>query len=323
MRLETVERVLNDDLQRVEERLLERTASAYEFVDLAVQHVISGGGKRLRPALLLLSAKALGYDGDKAHELAAAMELIHVGSLVHDDVIDEAAMRRNRETLNAKFGNKVAVLVGDYMHARVLSILAGSQPEILRVVADATQAMCEGEVIGAYKASDFDLELGDYYRIIELKTAKLIAASCAVGALLATDDPAKRDAMNRYGNAVGTAFQIVDDILDLVGETAKFGKPTRNDLREGKITLPVMHTRDHCAPDERRELQRLFAKEERSPDDIARIVALTERYRAVDAAFRVVDDFSRQAKDALAVLEPSPAKDALVELVDYLAERDT
>jgi len=323
MRLDTVERVLNEDLQRVEDRLLERSAHTFEFVDLAVQHVIAGGGKRLRPVLLLLSAKALGYEGEKAQELAAAVELIHVGSLVHDDVIDEAALRRNRETLNAKFGNKVAVLVGDYMHARVLSILAGFPPEILGVVAEATLAMCEGEVIGAYKAYDFDLELRDYFRIIELKTARLIAASCAVGALLATSDPAPREALTRYGTAVGTAFQVVDDILDLVGETSKFGKPTRNDLREGKMTLPIMHTRDHCTPEERRELQRLFHQEERSPDDIAQIVELSERYHAVEAAFSVVEDLSRQAKEALTALPPSPAKDALWELVDYLAERES
>lgn len=322
MRLKAVESVLREDLQRVEKYLLEQTASTYEFVDMAVQHVIAGGGKRLRPVLLLLSAKALGYEGELVYPLAAAMELIHVGSLVHDDVLDEAALRRNRETLNAKFGNKVAVLVGDYMHARVISILADLPSEISRVVADATQAMCEGEVIGAYKAHDFHLDLDDYYRIIELKTARLMAAACRVGALVATSDPVKRDALTSYGTAVGIAFQIVDDVLDLIGDAAKFGKPTCHDLREGKVTLPILHTRDRCTPYERQELQRLFRKEERTPEDIARILELAEKYHAVDAAFRTVGEFSRQAKDALYPLEASPARDALCELVDDLAGRD-
>lgn len=324
MSLETVYRLLESDLARVEETLLKRTASVYEFVDMAVQHVVEGGGKRLRPILLLLSGKSLGYAGDDMYELAAAMELIHAASLVHDDVIDEAQLRRNRETLNAKFGNKVAVLVGDYMHARVLAILVGCRTPlpVMRVVADATQSMCEGEVIAAYKSGDFELSLEEYLRIIELKTGKLIAASCAIGALLATDEPAKVDALTTYGNAVGLAFQVVDDVLDLVGVASRFGKPTRNDLREGKLTLPVMVTRDRCGAEERLELRRLMAGETRTDAEIAWIVRLTEKYDAVPHAMGVAKEFSRKAKDALAVVTDSPVKMALCELADDLVERD-
>jgi len=315
---------LASDLARVEQVLLLRTASSYEFVDLAVQHVISGGGKRLRPALVILAARSLGYDADDMFDLAAAMELIHVGSLVHDDVIDDAGLRRNRETLNAKFGNKVAVLVGDYMHSRVLSILVACRctDRVLKTVANATQAMCEGEVIGAYKSGDFDLDLDDYYRIIDLKTSGLIAACCDVGSELGSATPAQFEALHRYGSIVGTAFQIVDDVLDVVGQPSKFGKPTRNDIREGKITLPIMRVRDRCEPSERERLKRLYMQETRDADEIAWISDLVLRYGGAEDAFSTAREMSSGAHRALDVLPDTPARDALHDLIDFLIERD-
>jgi octaprenyl-diphosphate synthase len=322
--MDSVRAVLEDDLNRVEEALLERAASRYEFVDLAAQHVIEGGGKRLRPILLLLSAKSLGYSGADMYHLAAAMELIHVASLVHDDVIDEAAVRRSRETLNARFGNKVAVLVGDYLHARVLAILVRCRcPEpVLRVVADATRSMCEGEVVGAHRARDFDLALVEYLRIIELKTAKLMAASCAIGALVATNDDAKIAALTDYGHRIGLAFQIVDDMLDLVGQPSRFGKPTQTDVREGKLTLPVMYARDQATAEERGRLAALFRADARSPSDVEWIVSVAETYGGVEHAAEVAEGYSRQAKECLTMLPASRPRDALYELADYIVARD-
>ena len=322
--LDRVAQVLADDLRRVEERLVERTVSTYEFVDLAVQHVIESGGKRLRPILVMLSAKALGSTDDKMVDYAAAMEMIHVASLVHDDVIDEAKLRRNHQTLNAKFGNKVAVLVGDYMHARVLAILVARRAPnaIYRAVAQATQGMCEGEVIAAYKSNDFEIETNDYNRIIELKTARLITSCCEIGALVETQDEEVVEAFSTYGHGVGMAFQIVDDVLDLIGEETTFGKPTRNDLREGKLTLPVMVARDRCSPDERKRLEHLFLIEERSANDIEWIVNLTHRYDGVSSAMETARNYVRDAKWALEDVYPSAAKDAMFELAEFFVSRD-
>jgi octaprenyl-diphosphate synthase len=317
--------MLRDDLEQVDARLRQRTVNSYEFVDMAVRHVIEGGGKRLRPMLALLTAQACGYTGDARYDLAAAMELIHVASLVHDDVIDEADLRRNRETLNARFGNKVSVLVGDYMHARVLAILVacGATEPIYRAVADATQSMCEGEVIHAYKSEDFDISVDDYLNIMDLKTARLISCSCRVGALLAGADDQTVEAMGVYGSALGVAFQIVDDVLDLTGEQMDFGKPTRNDLREGKLTLPVMHARDSCSDADRDTLRRLLFADERSPEDVEWIVALTKQHEGVGHAMAVARKLSAKAADAVALAPESRARDGLVALASSLVDRTT
>ncbi|SVB83017.1 uncharacterized protein METZ01_LOCUS235871, partial [marine metagenome] len=171
----SITKIIVDDLEAIERILLEETRIHYDFVDDAVRHVIEGGGKRLRPVLLILSSKACGYTGEDAHILAACIELIHVASLVHDDVLDEAPIRRSQVTLHSRWGNKVAVLVGDYLHARVLSMLAsrGSDDPALEILANAAQAMCEGEVIHAYKNGDFEICQNNYLKIVELKTGKL------------------------------------------------------------------------------------------------------------------------------------------------------
>jgi octaprenyl-diphosphate synthase len=322
--LSAVHDMLRSDLEQVDRRLRQRTVNSYEFVDMAVRHVIEGGGKRLRPMLALLAAQACGYEDDARFDLAAAMELIHVASLVHDDVIDEADMRRNRETLNVRFGNKVSVLVGDYMHARVLAILVacGATEPIYRAVADATQSMCEGEVIHAYKADDFDITVEDYLNIMDLKTARLISCSCRVGALLAGADDDMVDAMGVYGSALGVAFQIVDDVLDLTGEQTTFGKPTRNDLREGKLTLPVMHARDNCSDADRETLRGFLFADERSAEDVDWIVALTQEHDGVGHAMALARKMSTQACDAVALAPASGARDGLLTLAASLVERE-
>lgn len=324
MALTAVHEMLRSDLEKVEERLLQRTVNSYEFVDMAMRHVIEGGGKRLRPMLCLLSSQACGYTDDGMYDLAAAMELIHVASLVHDDVIDEAALRRSRETLNVRFGNKVSVLVGDYMHARVLAILVecGATEPIYRAVADATQSMCEGEVIHAYKSDDFDIGVDDYLNIMDLKTARLIACSCRVGAVLAGADDSIVEAMGVYGSAVGVAFQIVDDVLDLVGEESTFGKPTQNDLREGKLTLPVMHARDNSSADDREKLRGLLFADERGPDDVQWIVELTSKHDGVGHAMGLARDMSQKAIEAVMATPASPARDGLVALAASLVDRE-
>ena len=319
-------KLIADDLAAVEVKLTEQTASEYSFVDMAVQHVVEGGGKRLRPILVVLSAKVCGYEGSEAHTLAAVVELIHVASLVHDDVLDEAAIRRGRETLQTKWGNKVAVLVGDYLHARVLSMLVARRADdpAMAILADTTQAMCEGEVIHAYKSGDFDISEAEYLKIISFKTGKLIAASCTLGAHLGNSTDTKQiEALTVYGQHIGTAFQIVDDVLDFTEDADKLGKNTFGDLREGKLTFPIIYARSVCNSDEKQTLEKVLNPNTDEAEAIAFVEALFQRYGVETHCLKVAQDYADRAKAALTNLPETPACIALAQLADYVVSRES
>ena len=317
--------LIADDLSAVEAKLTEQTANEYSFVDMAVQHVVEGGGKRLRPILVVLSAKVCGYEGRDTHTLAAVVELIHVASLIHDDVLDEAAIRRGRETLQTKWGNKVAVLVGDYLHARVLSMLVARRADdpAMAILADTTQAMCEGEVIHAYKSGDFDISEAEYLKIISFKTGKLITASCTLGAYLGTNDPQQVEALTVYGKEIGTAFQIVDDLLDFTEDADKLGKNAFGDLREGKLTFPIIYARTVCNDDEKQTLEKMLNPDTGEAEAIAFVDALFQRYSVETHCLKVAQDYAERAKAVLAVLPETPARGALEQLADYVVARES
>ncbi len=317
--------LITDDLSAVEAKLTEHTASEYTFVDMAVQHVVEGGGKRLRPILVVLSAKVCGYEGSDAHTLAAVVELIHVASLVHDDVLDEAAIRRGRETLQTKWGNKVAVLVGDYLHARVLSMLVSRRADdpAMAILADTTQAMCEGEVIHAYKSGDFDISEAEYLKIISFKTGKLIAASCTLGAHLGATDTQQVEALTTYGQQIGTAFQIVDDLLDFTEDSDTLGKDAFGDLREGKLTFPIIYARSVCNDDEKQMLEEMLKPDTNETEAIDFVEALFQRYGVEPHCLKVAQDYADRAKAALAALPETPARTALEHLADYVVSRES
>ena len=322
---DNIVKLIADDLSAVEAKLTENTASEYSFVDMAVQHVVEGGGKRLRPILVLLSAKACGYEGSDAHTLAAVVELIHVASLIHDDVLDEATIRRGRETLQTKWGNKVAVLVGDYLHARVLSMLVSRRADdpAMEILADTTQAMCEGEVIHAYKSGDFDITEEEYLKIISFKTGKLIAASCTLGAHLGTNDQQQTDALTTYGQQIGTAFQIVDDLLDFIEDPEKLGKNAFGDLREGKLTYPIIHTRKVCNDDEKQTLEKVLNPDTDETEAISFVEFLFQRYDVEKHCLKIAQGYANRAKAALSTVPQSDARFALENLSDYVVSRDS
>lgn len=317
--------LIADDLGAVEAKLTEHTASEYTFVDMAVQHVVEGGGKRLRPILVVLSAKVCGYEGSDVHTLAAVVELIHVASLVHDDVLDEAAIRRGRETLQTKWGNKVAVLVGDYLHARVLSMLVSrrSDDPAMAILADTTQAMCEGEVIHAYKSGDFDISEAEYLKIISFKTGKLIAASCTLGAHLGATDTQQVEALTTYGQQIGTAFQIVDDLLDFTEDSDTLGKDAFGDLREGKLTFPIIYARSVCNDNEKHKLEKVLHPDTDRVEAIAFVKSLFQRYNVEEHCLKVAQDYADRAKAALATVPETPARIALEQLADYVVSRES
>lgn len=317
--------LISDDLSAVESILTENTASEYSFVDMAVQHVVEGGGKRLRPILVLLSARTCGYVGSDAHTLAAVVELIHVASLVHDDVLDEAAIRRGRETLQTKWGNKVAVLVGDYLHARVLSMLVSrkSDDPAMEILADTTQAMCEGEVIHAYKSGDFDISEEEYLKIVSFKTGKLIAASCTLGAHLGTENKQQIDAITKYGQQIGTAFQIVDDLLDFVEAPEKLGKNAYGDLREGKLTFPIIFTRKACDDGEKQMLEKVLNPDSDESQAINYVESLFEKYDVESHCLKIAQDYADRANTALTGIPRSDARKALENLANYVVSRES
>jgi|TARA_B100001964_G_C14216220_1_gene592947 octaprenyl-diphosphate synthase len=322
----SITKIIVDDLEAIERILLEETRIHYDFVDDAVRHVIEGGGKRLRPVLLILSSKACGYTGEDAHILAACIELIHVASLVHDDVLDEAPIRRSQVTLHSKWGNKVAVLVGDYLHARVLSMLAsrGSDDPALEILANAAQAMCEGEVIHAYKNGDFEICQNNYLKIVELKTGKLISASCHTGAILGTKNPEYVNALIAYGELIGIAFQIIDDLLDFVADPEKFGKQPFKDLREGKLTFPMIYVRENCTGEERKKLEDIFNTVEFAGDQtIEWMSQLLDSYAVKSYCLEVAQEYVDRAQIALNVLPNTDAKVALNDLAESLVSRDS
>ena len=322
----SITKIIVDDLEAIERILLEETRIHYDFVDDAVRHVIEGGGKRLRPVLLILSSKACGYAGEDAHILAACIELIHVASLVHDDVLDEAPIRRSQVTLHSKWGNKVAVLVGDYLHARVLSMLAsrGSDDPALEILANAAQAMCEGEVIHAYKNGDFEICQNNYLKIVELKTGKLISASCHTGAMLGTKNPEYVNALIAYGELIGIAFQIIDDLLDFVADPEKFGKQPFKDLREGKLTFPMIYVRENCTGEERKKLEDIFNTVEFAGDQtIEWMSQLLDSYAVKSYCLEVAQEYVDRAQIALNVLPNTDAKVALNDLAESLVSRDS
>ena len=233
--------------------------------------------------------------------------------------------RRGRETLQTKWGNKVAVLVGDYLHARVLSMLVSrkSNDPAMEILADTTQAMCEGEVIHAYKSGDFDISEEEYLRIISFKTGKLIAASCTLGAHLGENDKQQIDAITKYGQQIGTAFQIVDDLLDFVEAPEKLGKNAYGDLREGKLTFPIIYTRKVCDDDEKQMLEKVLNSDSDESQAITYVESLFEKYNVETHCLKIAQDYVDRANAALTNVPQSDARKALEKLANYVVSRDS
>jgi octaprenyl-diphosphate synthase len=234
---------MDADMRRVDDVIRQRLASDVALIDQIAHYIVGAGGKRIRPRLVLLFAQALGFDGPERYELAAVVEFIHTATLLHDDVVDESSLRRGRATANAVFGNAASVLVGDFLYSRAFQMMVGiERMRVLQVLADATNVIAEGEVLQLMNMHDPDLAVADYLRVIRFKTAKLFEASARLGAVLAGSDAAVEERCASYGRALGTAFQLVDDMLDYEGDSKELGKNIGDDLREGKPNISVTCT---------------------------------------------------------------------------------
>ncbi|HSI59640.1 MAG TPA: polyprenyl synthetase family protein [Ideonella sp.] len=310
------------DMKLVDEVIRTRLASDVALIEQISHYIIGAGGKRIRPRLVLLFASALGFDGPQKYELAAIVEFIHTATLLHDDVVDESSLRRGRQTANAMFGNAASVLVGDFLYSRAFQMMVGiDRMRVLQVLADATNVIAEGEVLQLMNMHDPDLAVDDYLRVIRFKTAKLFEASGRLGAVLAGASSEIEEACADYGRALGTAFQLVDDLLDYEGDPQALGKNVGDDLREGKTTLPLLIAMERGSADERALIR--HAIEHGEIDRLKDIVNIVRQTGALEATRTAARLEAEVARNSLRILPPSAAREALLELSARSVERSS
>ena len=302
-------------MREVDAVIRARLASNVTLIDQISHYIISAGGKRIRPMLVLLFSGALGFVGRERYEMAATVEFIHTATLLHDDVVDESALRRGRRTANALFGNAASVLVGDFVYSRAFQMMVSvGRMRVLEVLADATNVIAEGEVLQLMNMHDPDLTVDDYLRVIRFKTAKLFEASARVGAVLADADAATEEACAGYGRSLGTAFQLVDDLLDYEGATEQLGKNVGDDLREGKPTLPLLIAMERGTAAQRALLRSAIQKGE-----LERLDAVVAAVRDTGALEATRDAARAEADKARRMLERIPRGPHTVALLDLLS----
>ena len=311
---------LGADMDAVDDALRSALKSDVALIRQVAEYIIAGGGKRLRPALLLLCAGASGYRGTDHHTLAAVIEMIHTATLLHDDVVDESDLRRGHATANAEFGNAASVLVGDFLYSRAFQLMVGlSRLPVLRILADATNAIAEGEVLQLMNAGNPDLDEHAYFDVIYRKTAKLFEAAARLGAVLGEVAADRVDALARYGTHLGTAFQLVDDVLDYSGNTESIGKSLGDDLAEGKMTLPLIYALSKGSADDAALIRHAVAGG--GLTDFAPVVAALERTGALAYAKDRAQREARLAAECLADVPDSPYRQNLLELTSFAVHR--
>ena len=312
------------DLQKVEEEFNQQSVSAVPAITEIGQYLQVSGGKRLRPALVLLSSKLCDYEGASAVRLGAVVELIHTATLVHDDVIDEADTRRGRPSTNSRWGNHMSVLAGDWLYMQAFNIaLAERNFKILDVLIGLTQVMVEGELLQLTLLRKLALTEDEYFELSYRKTACLFSASLRLGAILGGKSEDLEMKLGAYGINLGLAFQLVDDLLDFTSSEEKLGKPIGSDLREGKVTLPLIYLLQRCRPEEAQKVARVLEERGFHSVQFAEILELIERYGTLQAAREKASQFAEEARSALETFPDSPFKDALRSLPEFIVERES
>ena len=309
-------------MREVDHVIAQRLTTTVPLIAQISQYIIAAGGKRLRPALLLMVCNALGHQGREKHILAAVVELIHTATLLHDDVVDESTLRRGRPTANETFGNPASVLVGDFLHSRSFQMMVevGSM-RVLKILSDATNVIAEGEVQQLINTHDASLNEAGYLHVIRSKTAQLFEASAQLGAVLAHATDEVELACATYGQALGTAFQIIDDVLDYTGDTQEMGKNLGDDLREGKCTLPLIAAMQRGTPEQAAVVR--SAIEQGSTEQLPAVIDIVRSTGALDVAREAAHAEARRAIDALNVLPDNLHTANLLQLASQLLERRT
>jgi len=308
------------DMDAVNAVIRRNLHSEVSLVNQIAEYIISAGGKRLRPVLVLLVANAYGYQGKAHHELAAVVEFIHTATLLHDDVVDESSLRRGRATANALFGNAASVLVGDFLHSRSFQMMVRlDNMRVMQILSDATNVLAEGEVLQLLNMHDPDVSQERYLQVIGSKTAKLFEAAAELGALIAGANDDQIAAAGEYGRSLGTAFQLIDDVLDYAGDASEIGKNVGDDLREGKPTMPLIYLMEHGTP-EQRDLVRTCI-EQGDEEHFDSVLAAITTSGALDYTRRQAEIAAERASAAIADLPEGVYKESLLQLAHFSVNR--
>ena len=318
--LDNIRAVIAPDLAAVDAVIRDRLTSDVVLINQISQYIIGSGGKRLRPALVVLAGNHFGAAREHCHDLAAIIEFIHTATLLHDDVVDESSLRRGRNTANAEFGNASAVLVGDFLYSRAFEMMVqvGSMP-VMAVLAEATNVIAEGEVLQLLNIHDPDTDEEQYLKVVRFKTAKLFEAACRVGAILGNASERDEAALSEYGMRLGTAFQLIDDVLDYSGEIGETGKNIGDDLSEGKPTLPLIYALKHGDESQRSAIRRAIQNGGR--DEMEMVISTIHKTGALNYARTQAHREAKAAEAAIIHLEHSAYREALLQLCVFAVER--
>jgi octaprenyl-diphosphate synthase len=312
--------MIEEDMKAVDAVIRQRFCSDVALVRQVAEYIIAGGGKRLRPALLLMAAKTFGYQGEEHHEMAAVVEFIHTATLLHDDVVDESDLRRGRNTANVMFGNAASVLVGDFLYSRAFQMMVKTgRMRVMQVLSDATNIIAEGEVLQLMNRHDPNVDEANYLKVIHHKTAKLFEAATQLGAIIAGAKPEAEEGLARYGMYLGTAFQLIDDVLDYSADEADTGKHLGDDLAEGKPTLPLIYVMRHGTAEQAAAVR--HAIESGGRDAFPAVLAAIRSSNALEYTRAQAQKAAGQAKAAISVLPDSQYREVLLELVDFAVLR--
>jgi octaprenyl-diphosphate synthase len=311
------------ELEGVEDQVHKNLDSSVALVNTVAAHILSSGGKRIRPLLLTLCGRLCGYTGKDVFNLGSLVEFIHTATLLHDDVVDDAELRRGRQTARKVWGNQVSILVGDYLYSKAICHIVGFRNQgINEVLSEACRKMAEGEVLQLYYNGNPLITESEYLRIVENKTAGLIAASCKIGAIIGNASEDQQDALFRFGKRIGIAFQVADDTLDYAANGDRLGKSLGQDLRQGKTTLPLLHLLQHCPDQDKQMIKDRMETRTLSDGDLHRIITLMQEYGSIAYAHERARKFVMAANLDLAQFEDSSPRRALSIVAEYMVNRD-
>jgi len=313
---------VENDIKDIEKALADNLNPYFDLVSEVAGHLLFSGGKRLRPLLMVLSARMCGYTGNYDKTFSTALEYLHTATLLHDDLVDEATLRRGKPVAHSKWGNSITVLVGDYLLARALNISAGTgRLQVIRILSELTENMSQGEVHQLMRKGDISFSEEEYLEVIRRKTAMLFEAACRVSAVIADAPPEKEEALAGYGYNLGLAFQMADDLFDYTLTTADFGKEVGADLREGKLTLPVIYALKQAPSDDRNRMAKIIQDKDFSVTDFKRLVDLLDKYGGLAYTEKTAAAYIGSAKEFLSVFEPSQSKEIMLDIADYALAR--
>lgn len=313
---------VEDDLNEIEKALCDNLNPYLDLVSDVAGHLLFSGGKRLRPLMMVLSARICGYTGNYEKTFSTALEYLHTATLLHDDLVDGATLRRGKQVANAAWGNSIAVLVGDYLLARALSISAGTgRLKVIQVLAELTENMSQGEVHQLMRKGDITLAEDEYLEVIRRKTAMLFEAACRVSAIIADAPVEKENALAEYGYNLGIAFQMADDLFDYTLTTSDFGKEVGADLREGKLTLPVIFALNQAPSGDKDLMIKIIKDREFTVHDFKTLIELLDKHGGLTYTKKVAADYIHKSKNALSIFESSQTKDIMLDLADYALAR--